>query len=65
MGGVCRQHGDVKNAQKFWLESLKRDNAEDLVVDRRMVLKRIKKKKCWRELIAFVRLRIFTGGRLW
>jgi hypothetical protein len=40
MDGECSTHGEMRNAQKFWLESLRgRDQSQDLGVDWRVILK--------------------------
>jgi hypothetical protein len=42
MSGACSAHGEVINACKILLQSLKgRDHSEDLGVDRRIILTRI------------------------
>jgi hypothetical protein len=43
LAGLVGSMGEIINAQ-IWLESLKRDNSEDLDTDGRIILKCIKRK---------------------
>jgi hypothetical protein len=53
MGGAFSSHGEMRNAYKMFLESLKgRDCSEDLGVDVRIILKLISGKLCLRVWIS-------------